>query len=399
MCNWTKFGLLIVATAAPLAVSADDQSSLSASDFDWGGFITQGWSLSSDNNAFGESSRNWGSLQSREIGLNASYYFLPSLRASGQLLSRTSGEVDNGEITADFLLLDWSFVQSADSQAGVRLGRIKNPVGFYNDTRDVAFTRPSAVLPQSIYLDRIREIALSSDGVGLYSRNTLGNGYLSLDLQYGRPQAAENTEISLLGREWDGQFDGQDMTLFRAMYENYSSSLRFAFTYADANLPFDAEATNPFPSGEIDFSLFGLSAQWNSEYWSFTTEFVLEKPDRKGFGGAFNPPDNTVQAYYMQLDRRINQQFSTFVRYDEVLVDKDDADGSDYQNRTGLPAHQRYAKDWTIGVAYQPNSQWLFRAEWHHILGTAWLSILDNPQPADTTERWNLAILQASYRF
>ena len=30
---------------------------------------------------------------------------------------------------------------------GIRLGRMKTPLGFYNDTLDVPFTRPSILLP------------------------------------------------------------------------------------------------------------------------------------------------------------------------------------------------------------------------------------------------------------
>jgi hypothetical protein len=47
----------------------------------------------------------------------------------------------------------------------MRVGRIKTAYGLYNTTRDVPFTRPSIVLPQSIYFERTRNLTVSADGV------------------------------------------------------------------------------------------------------------------------------------------------------------------------------------------------------------------------------------------
>ncbi len=94
-----------------------------------------------------------------------------------QLLSRQAGESSKGGIRIDYGFLDYTAITSEAKEFGVRLGRIKNPFGFYNDTRDVPFTRPSILLPQSIYFDRARNLAMASDGVQFYgeSRNDWGD--------------------------------------------------------------------------------------------------------------------------------------------------------------------------------------------------------------------------------
>lgn len=402
MSPWTK--LLTALGLCSVSVTGFAQSSSTPDyNFNWGGFITQGWTKTSANNFYGESAQTDGSFDFREIGLYGSYEANSELRISGQLLSRKAGETQDDGIVVDHLLADWSFMQTPDLQAGVRLGRIKNNIGFYNNTREIAFTRPSALLPQSIYLDRIREIALSSDGIDGYIRKDTNHGYLSFDVQFGAPQADENSEWALLGNDWDGEFNDADVMVMRLLYESPLNDWRFAVTKIDSSLPFDVGAGDTAflsdPTSEVDFSAYTLSAQWNSEFWSITTEYMYETTTRNGFGNFFQPKENDTELYYIQFDTRLSPELSTFVRYDVVYVDTEDRNGETFAARTGRPAFQRYAKDWTVGLGYQPNKDWLLRAEWHHVEGTAWLSVLDNPVTSDTEKHWNMLLLQASYRF
>jgi hypothetical protein len=41
----------------------------------------------------------------------------------------------------------------------------------------------------------------------------------------------------------------------------------------------------------------------------------------------------------------------------------------------------------------------MLRAEYHHVIGTGWLSRLDNPKVGDTHKEWDLFAIQGSYRF
>ncbi len=112
------------------------------------GFLSQGYVKTSDNRFFGDSDE--GSWDFREIGANLSYQPMPNLLFAGQLLSRTAGELYDGSVRLDYGLVDFTAVMEADRRLGVCVGRLKNPLGFYSDTRDVPFTRPSVFLPQSI---------------------------------------------------------------------------------------------------------------------------------------------------------------------------------------------------------------------------------------------------------
>lgn len=152
------------------------------------GFFSQGWLKSTDNNnVFGNSSSDSGSFDFREIGLNASMRPLSNLQFSVQGLSRTAGNGSPGNIRLDYGFIDYTFSNQENSQLGIRLGRMKNPIGFYNDTRDVPFTRPSILLPQSIYFDRTRKLAIAADGVHLYGEYRSDYGDISFQAGVVRP--------------------------------------------------------------------------------------------------------------------------------------------------------------------------------------------------------------------
>ncbi len=134
-------------------------------ELEFHGFATQGFVHTSANSFFGDSER--GSFDFREIGVNATFEPLSNLRLSGQLLSRRAGELSSGSPNVDYALADFTLRSTAEHRLSVILGRIKNPLGLYNETRDVAFTRPSVFVPQSIYFDRVRNLLPFTDGVGV----------------------------------------------------------------------------------------------------------------------------------------------------------------------------------------------------------------------------------------
>ncbi|HOP16792.1 MAG TPA: hypothetical protein PLX99_09285, partial [Gammaproteobacteria bacterium] len=127
------------------------------------GFATQGYIKTSANSFFGDSED--GSFEFTELGVNASMDATENIRLSGQLLSRSAGEMYSGTPSIDFALADYTVRSTENDNIGVMVGRIKNPLGLFNETRDVAFTRPGFLVPQVVYYDKVRNLILSADGV------------------------------------------------------------------------------------------------------------------------------------------------------------------------------------------------------------------------------------------
>jgi hypothetical protein len=168
------------------------------------GFLSQSGIWTSDNNFFGDSDDGI-STGFTELGLNASYRFGANTLLPGQVLSRRAGEEDDGSLRLDFAQLS-HVVSIGAGEAGIYLGKTKLPYGLYNETRDVAHTRPGIILPQSIYFDRTRDLALSATGVQVYGRAPLGKGALEVRAGYGYQDFGESLERVVFFGDRPGEF-------------------------------------------------------------------------------------------------------------------------------------------------------------------------------------------------
>lgn len=362
------------------------------------GFLTQGVVSTSHNNFMG-SSEDQGSLDFREIGVNFSLRATPDLQVSGQLLSHRSGEMDDGRIQLDYGMVDWTVVSGEKGRAGVRLGRVKLPYGFYNETRDVAHTRPAAVLPQPIYFEMTRNLQMSADGVGIYLEHYGESGNFYASYQGGYPQAkGKSVEAAFFGRDQPGKFDSRFSQLINLTYEGDGGRYRLGLTSAWVRVDYAPGALDFVPAGRIDFHPIILSAQYNAEKWSLTAEHFYEFIKYQDFGPPLDASP-VAQSFYLQGAYRLAPQWEVFARYDAFYRDMDDRHGKQWHAMTGQPDFMMFAKDWSVGVRYDVNQSFMVRAELHHLNGTAWLSPLENPNPLAMEQRWNMFMLLGSFRF
>jgi hypothetical protein len=396
---WIRIGALLVVLYSSWINAAEKQN---LNGLQVHGFLSQGYIKTTDtkNDVFGDSSSGKGSFDFREIGVNASHRPMTNLQFSMQLLSRQTGEASKGGIRIDYGFLDYTAIASESKELGVRLGRTKNPFGFYNETRDVPFTRPSILLPQSIYFDRARNLAMASDGVQFYgeSRNDWGD----ITAQFGVvfPQVDDkSTEAAILQKSQPGKLTPKLSYIGRIIYERDGGRLRIGVSGAQVNVGYDpAEKNDNLGAGSIGFLPLIFSLQYNAEHWSFTSEYALRHFEMRDF--VTRPDLNfTGESFYFQGIYRFNSAWEGVLRYDVFYADRKDRDGDEFHAVTKLPDHSRFAKDLTVGLRWNITPSIMLRAEYHRINGTGWLSTLDNPNPAFTDQHWNLFAAQASYRF
>ena len=365
------------------------------------GFASQSWLKSSGNNVFGKSSSDSGSFDFRELGLNASMRPLNNLQISVQGISRWAGKGSTGNIRLDYGFIDYTYFSGETSQLGIRLGRMKNPLGFYNDTRDVPFTRPSILLPQSIYFDRTRKLAIAADGVHLYGEHRSDMGNVSFQLGTARPlvRGAE-TEVALLSRDMPGHFTAEMSYIGRAIYEYDEGRVRLAVSATQLNVGYSPGIGDPLKEGSIRFTPLVFSAQYNAERLSFTSEYALRHLEYRDFGRALPNMNFWGESYYFQGAYRFTPEWEGIVRYDVLYTDGDDPHGKKWAAaKPGRHGYNRFAKDITVGLRWNITPEFMLRAEYHRVNGTAWLSTLDNPVTSDLAQHWNLFSILGSYRF
>ncbi|WP_293267138.1 hypothetical protein [Neptunomonas sp.] len=373
----------------------------SISEWYWGGFITQGLASSDHNNFAGKSSEGI-SADLREVAFYATWRAADLVHFSGQLMSRKFGEVDDGNLQFDYLLVDFGLSPSVSSEYGIRIGRVKLPYGFYNETRDVSFTRPSIALPQSIYFNTTRELQLSSDGAIVYGHLPLGDMRLDIDFLVGAPRESVNNEYGYFRANYSGRFEDDLGIMSRVSLSDGADIWKIGLTLGQFDLTYI-----PGPLGELGLKEGGLNlevaifgGQYNTEKWSFTSEYMYIQVDRTDLGGVFEfNGKSTSESYYLQTEYRFAKDWDLLLRYDVFYLNKKDRNGSITEQRSGRPAFSQWSKDVTLGAGWQATPNISFRAEWHHVQGTAWLAVQDNLDAGSLKKDWNLYLLQAAYRF
>lgn len=362
------------------------------------GFISQAAALSNHNKVGGDSSDGIGTSL-REIGGNFSWRPKPDWLVSAQALMRWAGETDEGDLRLDYGFLDHTML-SSDYRLGVQMGRIKNPYGFYNSTRDVAHTRPGVLLPQSIYLDRVRDFIIAGPGVSFYGEDNSRHSSLSWQLTGFRPQMdGLDVEYLFLGGDRPGKMEGRPSWFFQSIFDLQGGRWRLGTTVGEVVATFNS-ATPLIGNGDNRNQLAVLSLNHNGEYTTITAEYAQIRAKSKDYGN-LDPilnEDNTLEAWYVQGTWRFQPNWQAYLRRDVLYMDKNDKNGTKFSAKVPTyPPHSRYSKDWTLGVRRDLGQLALF-AEAHLIDGSAWLSPLDTPL-ANREKDWNLFLLQAAYRF
>ncbi|MEN8128589.1 MAG: hypothetical protein ABFS45_00050 [Pseudomonadota bacterium] len=357
------------------------------------GFASLGYFNTSKNNFFGDTKGN-GDVDFWELGINSSWRARPDLQLSLQVVSRKAGETDDGDPRIDYGFVDYSFLSDVENLWGVRLGRVVNPFGLYNDTRDMPFTRPSILLPQSVYFDVNRQFALSGDGGQLYGERRTDFGDFFLQFNVFRPRVDDPDFVNVITGSAPGDLTGQTSWVGRLVYEKDAGKIRLALSTASWKAKFVPVAGDPEPeTGKFEFKPVMFSAQYNADKWSLTGEYAVRRSNFQGFGiSSF-----TGESFYIQGTYRLNPQWEAMLRYDQLIWNRDDRNGKEFEEATGIPAHIRFAKDWAVGIRWDVTTTFMLRAEYHLIDGTGWLSQLENQE--GTEKRWDMLAILAAYRF
>lgn len=406
MCAYSRFARATSALAlsGALALWGTGARAIDLLDgnFQVHGFASLTLVNTTDNNFFGQSDDRI-SKDFSEVGLNASWRLNPDIQLSAQLLSHRAGGTDDGGVRLDYGLIDWTAWSREDGRGGIRLGRIKTAYGLYNTTRDVPFTRPGIILPQSIYFERTRNLTVSADGAEIYVDRYGEAGVLSASFAFGQPQTdTEAGRAPLVGVNAPGHLDAKLAPDFQLMYEGFGGAgalYRLAFTATHLDLRYQPGFGDRLQAGRFTFTPLIFSAQYNAENWSLTSEYAFRRSSVTDFGPFFYNGTADGRSYYLQGTYRLAPQWEALLRYDVYYADKDDRDGKEFAAATRLPGFTRFARDWTAGLRYDVTPQFMLRAEWHRVNGTGFLAVQDNPNPQALRQYWDNFMLQASFRF
>jgi len=367
------------------------------SDLRWHGFLNQGVIHTDENNLFGDSADT--SFDFRDVGVGFSWQAHNRLLISAQAIYRDAGGTSPNGINVDYALLNYSLINRMDFGLGVRAGRVKNPYGLYNETRDVAATKPSILLPMSIYPTAFRDIFHTSDSVVLYGYKELGNWLVNFDLLRGEVPFDKKSERLLIPSPQQASIVDDELWAARSIVEFDGGRMRLGATYVKFDGRIDTVGgpgrLNP---GVMDIDSHIFSFEYNWECYQFTSEYLRTNYIYRGVFAPGLISKRVSDGYYVQLGWQITEKLRAFGRYDNYYSDRNDKSGAG-QALLGRPNSDAFIKSLAVGAQYYFSRSLMLAGEIHHINGTTALPVIENPDASRVKEDWNLYTLQLSYKF
>lgn len=372
-----------------------------AVDYQVHGYAAQGFVLTSDNDFFGDSSD--GSFDYYEAGINGTVQVHPNLLIAAQAAIRDAGISDDGSLRIDYALADYRLVSEGAIQAGMRAGKVKNALGFYNETRDVVFTRPSILLP-TVYSDNQnqRSLIFTAPGAQLYGSAVTGLHEWSLsgtvNAERDVRESDERLLISLSGIPFDLRIG--DSWNLQVMDSLDGGRWQFAYSHFSGQFRLSTAPTVRL-AGRFDVDLDVFSARHNAERFTITAEYVLISNDNYLTFASTPLVDTQVVADsgYLQGEYRFNHQWSAMARVDASYHNRHDRDGREFAAANpGANRKSQFSHDLTVGINWRPDEHWGVWGEYHWIDGTATLQSLENPPPV-REQRWSMLMLMVGYKF
>jgi len=364
------------------------------------GFAAQGLIKAADSNFVNDNGE--ASFDLSEFGINASYHWTPDLRIAGQLVYLNGGNRYEEGARIDYLLLDWTLTSDLDSQLNLYLGRYKNQHWLYSSTRDVPHTRPSIILPQSVYYDIFRDVALGSDGIALSYTSMTDFGEVDLLWSYGRSPISDSASQLLVSEYAKGDVTQDFVHQASLYYRPTSSPWQFGLSLLDSDFEYDASQQEPFFDANATSQRVMLNMLYSGEKWEFAAELLQERFLFNGFLTPDTSPDNKGQGGYIQGRYFVNDKVTLMARYDRFDFNKDDRKGHQLSQDSGgiIPHYFGYIYDASLGFSYRFNNSWQVQAEYHWLEGRAKLSPAIIPDlEANNGKYWDMWAIQLMYWF
>lgn len=422
--------LSIAALGLGLSTSAN---AIDAAGVDIHGFASQGFVYTKDQDSFIAGNSGDGSFNFNEFGANFSKQVTPDVRIGLQVFAQDRGNYGKDDIQLDWAYGDYRFAD----YLGFRAGKIKNPIGLYNETRDTDSLRTSILLPQGIYADAQRESAIAISGGGIYGTLPAGSvgafayqiqvGVLPMETEGGTAQqlnykANSSTSTKVVGTntvtttgtntahltsagsdttvlhhlEWRPPIDGLRLTVTgihtNTNFEVEDTARIATTTQAGVTTAAFVPRSNSISNKHLHKYLF--SGEYTFRDLVVAGEYMRQDFDANSTASVFLNKGTTQvmskstptkrDSWYVGATYRINDLLELGTYYNEYYANRD-VRSADYQ------------KDSALSLRIDPLKNVVLKVEGHYIKGTALL--LEPVDKSNPNDDWLLFAAKATYSF
>jgi len=384
--------LLVLVTPLLLFVTAAQAEPISVH-----GFLAQGITQARGSNAINDD----GDLSTAltELGINAKWNIYSRLKLSGQLVYLNGGNRYAEGARLDYLFMDMSLVDNFDHQLNLYLGRYKNQHWLYSSTRDVPFTRPSIILPQSVYYDAFRDIAVASDGVAIKGYLQHSAGELEYNWSIGATDITSAQSRTLLSPAIQGKAKQKYVHQASLFWQAAGSQATYGISLLDSDFRYAPGDFDYFAPGEVSLQRVMFNWRYQAEKWELAAELMQERMSIVGFYQPDFQRTQTGLGGYLLARYRFAGKLSASLAIDYLTQNKDDKRGAQLP-ASGIPAHFGYQQSVMLGATYALADNWQLQAEHHWVDGTGRLSPSLVPDLELNNQRyWQVWALQLTYWF
>lgn len=343
------------------------------------------------------------SFELTEVGINASYKINDNFRLAGQLAYLDGGNRYSRNARIDYLLLDWSLLSDAQWKVDLYLGRFKNYHWLYSSTRDVPFTRPTIVLPQAIYFDGFRDIAVGGDGASLnVSRSHDDYGDFDFNFSIGVSKISDRQKDIILSEFATGDMEHDEDYQTSLYWRPSFSQWRFGVALLDSKFTYDRGVSDFFHDASIVLQRYFVNATYEGEFWEFSSELLQERFVLDGFYYPGFERDTFGQGGFVQARYKLTDDLKLLARAEKYFADKDDRKGSFLPKNpvASIPEYFGYQHDFTVGFSYDLADNLRLQVEHHWVQGTARLTPVVVPNlKTNNQEYWQMTAAQLMYWF
>ncbi|SNT00167.1 hypothetical protein SAMN05421770_103411 [Granulicella rosea] len=349
------------------------------------GFVTQGLLYSKDNNYL-VSGTNTASVDWTEAAVSITDRPAPKLRIGIQLHYYELSDLGSNYPTIDWALGDYQ----VNPYFGLRAGKVKTPLGLFNDTQDIDPVLLWALLPQSIYANDNRNFFLSHYGGDVYGTTPLGQkggklsyraygGTNNLPVTGGFGEQIYDQTGLVFDNDLPAKQGGADFrwqTPIKSLM--LGSSFLYVHTHAKAeNGTADIKSYAPAYYGKLEAGRYYAAGEYrrsiNHALFNISSSDVKTTYDLK--------------AWYAMFSYRVNTKLQIGAYY------------SHYLYAPGMASYaSNNSKDLVLSGRYDFNQNFYAKVETHFLHGTA-LGYYPDDNPDGVRPRTNLAVAKLGFSF
>ncbi|WP_299085018.1 TonB-dependent receptor [uncultured Paraglaciecola sp.] len=364
------------------------------------GFVAQGLIQATDSNFVTD--KGDVSLRLTEIGVNSSYRINSRFRVAGQAIYLEGGNRYPSGLRVDYLFLEWQLLNNPDWQIKTQIGRNKNYHWLYSSTRDVPHTRPSIVLPQSLYFDAFRDVALGVDGLVLIAQTDNSLGEWDVNLSFGSSSISDEQKRNLFATNAPGKLQHDSDTQFSVYWRPRLSNFQFGFSLLEADFSYEQGENDTFFSGDEFSQRFMVNLLYQGRNWEIASEIMRERVIFEDllYPGFYN--DDTAEGGYFQARYVLSNKVTLLGRLDIYDRDSDDRNGKKIaaMSQGLVPAYFGFMDQATAGVTWKFAKNMQLQAEYHRVKGIGRLAPVLSPNTVINDHKyWNMWAVQLMYWF